>query len=294
MPYSDNSFNPIDYLSYTSIYIETYFNDTLITKASGFFYNKQDRYYLVTNYHVLSGRNHIADSNGVHQPLHNRGAIPNKVKTYIYGWSSGNNGEISTDEGIVCEFTLIDKDENPLYKANKYTCSEYMDIAILPVNVTLNSFWKSKKLLCVNDAYYKKFESKNIIHPSDDVFILGYPFGKRDDSGTSIWKRGSIASNLANRLKFYVDTSTRSGMSGSPVFYINKDDTAWLKYGGKDIFEEKLYSIEFIGVYSGRVINEQSTDKDSYIAIKESDVDVAAQLGIVWKNYLIDEIIETN
>ena len=49
MPYSDNSFNPIDYLSYTSIYIETYFNDTLITKASGFFYNKQDRYYLVTN-----------------------------------------------------------------------------------------------------------------------------------------------------------------------------------------------------------------------------------------------------
>ena len=294
MPYSDNSFNPIDYLSYTSIYIEIYFNDTLITKDSGFFYNKQNKYYLVTNWHVLSGRNPVADSNGIHQPLHNRGAIPNKVKTYIYGWSNGNNGEISTDAGIACEFTLIDKDETPLYKAKKYTNNEYMDIAILPVNVTLNSFGKSKKLLCVNDAYYKKFESKNIIHPTDDVFILGYPFGKRDASGTPIWKRGSIASNLANRLKFYVDTSTRSGMSGSPVFYIYKDDTAWLKYREKDIFEEKLYSIEFVGVYSGRIINEQSADKDSFITIKESDIDIAAQLGIVWKSSLIDEIIETN
>ena len=294
MPFSDYSFNPVDYLSYTSVYIETFFNDTPITKASGFFYKKQDQIYLVTNWHVLSGRSHIADSNGIYQPLHKRGAIPNKVRAYIYGWSNNSNGEISVESGIACEFMLIDNNETALYKTKEYTTSEYIDIAILPINITYNSLGKTKRFLCVNDIYFKKFESKDIIHPSDDVFILGYPFGKRDESGTPIWKRGSIASNLTNRLKFYIDTSTRSGMSGSPVFFIHRDDTAWLRYKDKDVFEEKLYSIEFIGVYSGRITSEQCISGDSFITIKETDIDIAAQLGIVWKKDLIDEIIGVN
>lgn len=287
-----SSHNPIDYLSFSSFYVETYFDECILSNATAFCYKKQNQHYLVSNFHVMSGREPKLDKNGVYTPQHSNLAIPNKIKVYIYGWMDDKTTEITIGNCVICEFQLLDDDGNPLFKAKKYNNNEYVDIAVLPINVIYNSHGKKLKPICVNAEYYEKFKSKDIIHPSDNVFILGYPLGKRDDSGSSIWKKGSIATTLFNRDMFYVDTSTRSGMSGSPVFYINKDANAYLKYAKEDILEEKIYFIEFLGVYCGRIINEIQANDDSNIIIKDCDMDIAAQLGIVWKNTYIDEIIQ--
>ncbi|MFH4113730.1 hypothetical protein WAI92_21810, partial [Acinetobacter baumannii] len=56
-----------------------------------------------------------------------------------------------------------------------------------------------------------------------DAFILGYPLKLTGGGNFPIWKRGTIATeyivNLDYLPKYYIDTATtKSGMSGSPVF----------------------------------------------------------------------------
>ena len=97
-----------------------------------------------------------------------------------------------------------------------------------------------------------------------------------------IWKKASIASepniDIQQMPYFFIDTATRSGMSGSPVviyrkrsFTIEEESTG--KFSG--------HITKLIGVYSGRIG-------------ADSDMISDAQLGRVWKASVIDEIIELN
>ena len=109
-----------------------------------------------------------------------------------------------------------------------------------------------------------------------DTFILGYPFGIAV-SALPIWKRASIASEpnlgIGGESFFYVDTASRPGMSGSPVILRTwggfQTDT-----GGGVITAGA--ATKFIGVYSGRI---------------GAQDELQAQLGIVWRADLIDQII---
>ena len=110
-----------------------------------------------------------------------------------------------------------------------------------------------------------------------DAFILGFPFGV-NVSAFPILKRASIASEplvwVADQPRFYVDTASRPGMSGSPVII-----RSWGSYtseeGGLNI--GPAVSTRFIGIYSGRLGAED---------------ELHAQLGIVWRAELVRQIIE--
>ena len=85
MPFSTlASHNPIDYLSFSSFYVETYFNEHILSKATAFCYKKQNQYYLVSNWHVMSGRYPIADKNGIYAPQSKELSIPNKIKVFVF------------------------------------------------------------------------------------------------------------------------------------------------------------------------------------------------------------------
>lgn len=98
-----------------------------------------------------------------------------------------------------------------------------------------------------------------------EAFILGYPFGI-GVSTLPIWKRASVASEPSVKISgkpcFYVDTASRPGMSGSPVILRHR-----MAIGPPTTF---------IGVYSGRIGSED---------------ELQAQLGIVWRAEVIDQII---
>jgi hypothetical protein len=114
---------------------------------------------------------------------------------------------------------------------------------------------------------------------ADDAFVVGYPFSETPVAQLPIWKRASIASepdvNIDGLPKLLVDTATRSGLSGSPV--IMQRIGIHGATGGKMIGSEIIGRIRnFIGVYSGRIGSDETK----------------AQLGIVWKANVVEEIID--
>ena len=65
----------IDPFSVTSVYLKLYVNDNQLSTATGIIAEHNGKYYLITNWHVLSGRNPIDD-----QPLSPTGGMPEEVR----------------------------------------------------------------------------------------------------------------------------------------------------------------------------------------------------------------------
>jgi len=287
MPFLENIeiANPIEFLNFCSCYTEVYRNDILLSKATSFFYNSNDDIYLVSNWHVLSDKNPKADERGEFRFQNKKAAIPNRIKICTYGW--GN----VFGSGYLLDIPLLDDNETPLFKSKKLNDNEYIDIACLQLNKSsfaLDGKQVSGMPVCVNTVFPETIKSNYNIHPTDDVYVIGYPFGQIND--LPIWKRASIASASNKSFKVFIDTATKSGMSGSPVFYVAKENN--LSFNGKKIPTERGYKAEFIGIYSGRIIeNIEDENNDSYIKINDYDLSAAAQLGILWKKSAIDYII---
>lgn len=112
----------------------------------------------------------------------------------------------------------------------------------------------------------------------NDVFILGYPLNIRAEGVFPIWKRASIASepeiDLRGLPALMVDTATYKGMSGAPV--ISRSWGGYMHQSGGFVVAGGV-SDSFVGVYSGRMIGENQG---------------VAQLGLVWKARVIEEILE--
>ncbi len=241
------------FLSLVPIKIELMFNNVSLALGTAFIYRKNNKLYLVSAWHNFSGINPETK-----QPLSAHGGLPNKVKCRLIL----NEELISWSDEM---FDLTKNDYEKLWMEHP-THKEKVDIGVLPISVN-----KKFKVNAIND--YKFSDMRTEI--AQDVFILGFPRGIPGRRELPIWKRGSIASEPGgNYPKILIDSATREGMSGSPVimrykgFYfkepgkINNDD--WMGEG--DLF---------LGVYSGRLGKEE----------------IKAQLGVVWKSYIIDEII---
>ena len=300
MPYSEpfsSIINPVDLLTHASFYVETFYNNTLLEKATAFAYQTNNRIYLVSNWHVFSGKINKPNEHGIHQPRIN-GAIPNKLRVWIYSWVSQDK---YTGIGYYFDFNLLDEDEKPLYIEKAYRDNTYIDVALLDVtNYTFKTPDFEKNLgtpFCANTIIKPEFTSNYILHPSDDVYIIGFPFGRLDNSHSAIWKKGSIASDLRHSgHKFFIDTASRDGMSGSPIYRIVNDPLSLLKNNNGNIIEnEAAYKIEFIGIYSGRIIEAPETQTDCFrpfVSIPSYDLSSAAQLGIAWKKDVIEFLLK--
>jgi len=111
---------------------------------------------------------------------------------------------------------------------------------------------------------------------SEELHIIGFPFGVTGGGSLGIWVRGFIATEIEMDWKglpcFLVDSRTRPGQSGSPVVAFSPAGASThVASGGLALLDHDLE--EFFGVYSGRIN-------------AESD------LGIVWKAQVVREIIE--
>ncbi len=116
-----------------------------------------------------------------------------------------------------------------------------------------------------------------------DAFVLGFPVRMYGGEYLPLWKRASVASepqaDVDGLPKTLIDTATRRGMSGSPVFGqvsglifpegVKQTDPDWF---GKTYFG---LGNRLIGVYSGAYGREP----------------FEAQLGVVWKESAIQQTI---
>lgn len=262
------------------IYINSHNDEeSVLSTATGFLLNKNKKNFLITNKHVVTGKNTFTNEN-----LDEYGRIPILLRIYLYNEikKDGTIEYLFANENIISLY----KNDEPIAK-NKLWLEHHKyggKVDIAAIDITSYCKVRTNKILeTKNEDYevtmaeydFNKHVNYNFnFKVTDDVYIIGFPFSyisTASDGYFPIWTKGTIASEYNKNLiiplealykekKYYkvpaflVDSRTRKGQSGSPVIASIKDNTILL------------------GIYSGRTNDE-------------------SDLGYVWKTKLIDEII---
>jgi hypothetical protein len=229
------------------------FGETELSTATGFVVTRGDRHYLITNWHVATGRR--PDTNEVISPT---GGVPDNLAVVHNSKDALGRWESRIEP-------LYEPDGAPLWLEHPQH-GKVVDVVALPltaldgVDLYGHDPWKTDPLIAVG--------------VSGAVTIVGFPFGMTGGGAFGIWVQGSIATepvvDYGNLPCFLVDSRTRPGQSGSPVILFRSGGMVEMEDGGSAVFAGPVE--KFLGAYSGR-INKQS------------------DLGIVWKATAIQEVI---
>lgn len=253
--------------------------------ASGtaFFYEHAGDSYLVTNWHNVSGRDPYTKA-----PLLGSAMFPRHIKAkFFVPHPDGDTFEATSHRVEIYDGTRPKWYEHPDLGSN-------CDVVALPLtrpDSTPPPFHRPAN---------KETTTRVPVEPGSTVFIIGFPEAISVSSGLPVWKSGYIASEPHFRVTvggsiaevggleggteipaFFLDSQTRSGMSGSPVFAAysgiwNPADLyasdALDKKNAADIVQGHGY--EFVGCYSGRA---KTTENE-------------AALGLCWRAEVIETI----
>lgn len=207
------------------------------------------------------------------ESLGKKNAIPTKVRITTVR-SEGNLVKQHVEEvSITCQKDPDDESEC-LWKMHP-TYGAKVDVVALPLP---ENFQYAPEPLDLDKPHHANHPELIFdISVPDRVVIIGYPRGI--DGGTpwaGVWMQGNIASEFGighgGLPKFLVDSRTRTGMSGSPVYFYPRGQRAYFTDGSYDYLNPDASIV--IGVYSGR------TDSES-------------DLGTVWRISLVREILES-
>lgn len=245
----------VDPLSVGSVLLRPMFNDQRLAAATGFIVQGVSGQLLITNRHVVTGRDNQTD-----QPLDEKNAaIPNRIAI----------NHVSADDPVAWTETIEE-----LYQGEDGSEPRWIE----------HPQWKNRADVVAlplkadgvkNVAPYDIGTMNADIHlgPTAGVSVIGFPFGKTASDNLAIWSTGFMASehgaNYENLPVFLVSCHTRSGQSGSPVVAYRAG--SYLDSRGSWSFGESRI-VRFLGVYSGRIH-------------RDSDI------GMVWKREVVHDII---
>lgn len=249
-----------------SFFIEIYCNDIKISTATGFEVQYKNKY-LITNWHVVSGRNFITK-----ECINSECAIPNKLVITYKKYLSDDKFEWTKNE-----INLLDEEEKKLWYEHPIYGND-IDVVAIPLE-THSATQHHKEAYSLNSNYE--------LSVTEPVFVLGFPLGyivNSKDEPHAIWTSGTVASDpdLDVMIKdtklpaFLIDSKTRQGQSGSPVIYYSESGFDPHYNNGQKIVKA-IWGEPFmkeVGIYSGRIN-------------KNCD------LGYVWKWKVIKEILES-
>lgn len=251
----------IDRLSYCAIPINLIFSKTDLTIASwtAFFYKKNSKLFLITNRHNVTGINPITK-----EYLNKYWCQPDTIQ---YVWL---------------------EHKQPYIKRNRYNLKLYSDEAMMKPRryihpekgnqidvIALEISSDQKEINAINDQDFD--ELKPIV--ADNIYILWFPYNIKGSGNFPLWKRWTIATepdiDIDNLPKILVDTASRSWMSWSPVIYRrNGLHNLWENWNLND--DSIIWEIQwFVWIYSWHIWK----------------IGLEAQLWIVWKKQVIEEII---
>ena len=263
----------------------------IIGTGSAFFYTIAHDWFLITNWHNVTGMDIFTK-----KPLFKK-RIPEFIKVKLSSYITSNVETKSKEFTTISQHIEIYKDKKPLwfeYPDSSTSC----DVIALPLHRSSN---------CpefMHNAANRISDLRIPINPGCPVFIIGFPRSISIAFGLPIWKSGYIASEPhyditiggqpsdiggliggKNLPAFFIDSQTREGMSGSPVFasytgnWDLSDPYKSIDWDNKEIWQRDdiiLWDtrMEFIGCYSGRIgANEQQ-----------------AALGLCWRKDVIHKI----
>ncbi|WP_313002785.1 trypsin-like peptidase domain-containing protein [Chryseobacterium gleum] len=223
----------MNHLTKCSVFIECFLNEGAVKPiaiGTAFIARYHNDYFLVTNWHCVTGKNPETSDN--------LGGLSDPEYLQVHFLAKG-----STNKWIPKKIMLIGKDFKPTYLLHPKG-NEVDVVAIkLPVfdDVDYHSIW---------DGVWEKEFDKDI---TDTVSIIGFPKGISTAGKLPIWKTGHIASEIEvdhdNKPQFLIDASTRKGMSGSPVYCVK---SGVIQMDGRMMGGPGI-AVNFLGIYAGRL-----------------------------------------
>ena len=271
-------------LSYSSLKLDLYSKDGIRLKpASGFMVEVGSKYYLITNWHVLSGRN-ISAHESQEQIVE-----PYILKTslHIYGGEGKTSQPLFMGNRKRITVQLYDDNGAPRWLEGRAKAQHQQMVDVVALPVELNQFLSlsSGRITDMHLSTYVSYQTDSPSNywakvsttpisaidtdveygPPDTVYVIGYPLSwapdGRDKSSAAFWRTASIASEIHEKGRtypnvFFIDPSAPEGMTGSPVVGMKNGRT------------------KLLGVYS-----------DS------STAEFGANAGLVWDALLVKELI---
>jgi len=245
----------IDPLSATSLRIVPKFNTTELAYATGFIVKWNLSFYLITNWHVVTGRN--ADTGECLDKKY--ATTPNQIMIRFH--KKGNLGS-----WVLIDIPLFDGDGHKTWR--EHPQGRAVDVVAIAISPEITSQIDPHAL----DLELAKADM--IAIPALPISVIGYPLGISAGESWPIWKTGHIASDpdidfQPGRPAFLIDATTRTGMSGSPVV-LRLD--SYSRSDGSQVIAGGIQT-KFMGVYSGRV-------------------HMDSEIGSVWRPFVLYELFE--
>lgn len=235
----------VDFNSLASIYVQAQKRTKPLWSATGFFLQVKHNIYFITNNHVVGGKYHTDEFKRDHKNDSIKDILPDIVKIRLYDKTLG---------GFKFEtLGLEDSKANLLYikiYENEKDSNSLVDAVAIPIEGVNEIITK----LQIN-GYDSSTIGKIPLYDSQQLFVIGYP--QNTDNFYPIWKSGTIASEpgfmSVGISTFYIDATTRKGMSGSPVVF--RDNKISDPKGGIRFLSG--ITTMLIGVYSAQNFNSE-------------------------------------
>jgi hypothetical protein len=282
---TEHVLDQIDPLNFTTVRIGPFFNDLKLGDATGFFFygllEGKPNLWLVTNWHVLSGRNAL-DPTIV---LHRQGSVPNRLRLSLIlrpGQPEYNQPLYDPPPQL-----LNQQQTSELYENNgsaswyQHPIKNVCDVGVLNARPFVERF-------LIHGINQIAEQNDMAIQQGNAVFILGYPLGFSHFIDTPIWKSGCIASEphletveetAIGGGRVIIDATTRQGMSGAPV--IMREKTHYLAENGEII--QHANATRWIGIYASR--------PNILIGAALSDEDRRPEIGYFYKSGAVQKTI---
>jgi Trypsin-like peptidase domain len=246
-------------------------NGNRFCHGTGFAYRRDESVYLVTAWHVVSGRNFFDGK------LNSNGLIPNQLKIYIPSFSQSD--ETLTVSSNPFELKLSEKAVAALTKPPEpFGFPVDVAVAKLPIETTKSGSFTSAGMNDFKWGIGERLGTPIQSTVGADIFVLGYPLSTYEELRTPIWKRGSLATEPSLKVtpegSFLVDVNSAQGMSGGPIIRRVTTFTADNKDNG---YIQEFYDEMVLGIYSGRALAQKET---SFV------------LGYGWPIDLVHKIID--
>lgn len=225
----------VDRWSFASVPVLPYSFAVGLATATGFtVHMPSGARYLITNYHVLSGKRPDTGA-----PVNPAGHLPDRV---LVALPQLNRGAPSMLWRAHVQ-SLLDGDGRRTW-AEHPTHGHRFDVVALPLCPLPEELGLFLEATGAQDVG---------IFPGSTVSIVGFPHGLAGPALSAIWKTGAVASEPDLQVDgddfFWVDANTRSGMSGSPV--IARRFGSYLTRSGGSVMTPGLVD-RLVGVYAGR------------------------------------------
>lgn len=246
----------VDPYSLTSVRLAMFRDGLELAVGSGVIWRNGNQLAIVTAWHNLTGAHY-----DTRQSLSKTGARPNRVRaTFLEG---------QADKLHHLHIDLRTADDEPAWVVHPRG-STAVDLAAVPIPIDLP---QSIINVPTNDLP----NSSIAVNVGSDLSIVGYPLGIAR-LGLPIWKKASLAIEPQAILDAdghryaIVDSATRKGMSGAPVF-ARREGMA-LSADGRLSYAARA-DTSFYGIYTGRL-----STRDP----------LGAQLGIVWPSRFVNDL----